>query len=157
MRNVAIISLIFLVLFFSCTDNRENVQCEVVRPEVVVKVSESIKTELKNAINDGDFKAYNTVSNYYILRSNWVEFYYYAQIMAHKYDCPEAHFHLYFFMTQEVSFDGIILGGKNKDSDRLSLYHLLRSYELGFKRSKITIDRVFKNKSIPQANNVLCG
>ncbi len=48
----------------------------------------------KKTIDEGDFKAYAYISNAYLMNTQIYELYYYSLIMANKYKCPQAYYHL---------------------------------------------------------------
>lgn len=92
MKKVFLINCI-VVLIFSCNSDK------------TIKI-ESIKTDAINsdslinqAILTGDTLAYSKVSNYYILHVRGDEFLYNAMAMAHKYNYPEAYFHVYWILA----------------------------------------------------------
>lgn len=115
---------------------------------------DSAKMELAKAINDGDFNAYNRGSNYYIINYHWVDIYYYTFIMANKYNCPEAYYHLYFFMSDRGAVDGINLYSDDEITKNLSYYYLLRSYELNIEYSKNDVAKLFGDK-VPKSTDFI--
>jgi hypothetical protein len=141
---------IFLMLSFACTDKRESQIINVSQEEVA-----DINRELMNAINNGDFESYNLVSNYYILEDKWPEFYFYSLIMANKYNCPEAHYHLYSFLTDKVYIDQVNMYSNDVITRKMSLYHLLKSFELGHEPSKQIVFDIYKKEKVPKARDVL--
>lgn len=155
MNNKIIIYI--LICLFSCTNNKED--------NIPLKASkvyshnnlDSIQEDLKNAINFGNFNSYNKVANHYILKDNWVDFYYYALLMANKHNCPEAHYHLYYFLTQKIIVNEVSLFSNDEYNKKLSLFHLLRSYELGYDKSKRKVKSIYGNHSLPNSLSVLCN
>jgi len=141
---------IFLLLSPACKDKRESQIINVSQEEVAV-----IYGELMNALNNGDFKSYNVASNYYILKDKWPEFYFYSLIMANKYNCPEAHYHVYSFLTDKVYIDQINMYSGDLITRKMSLYHLLKSFELGDEPSKQMVLDIYKNKKVPKASDIL--
>lgn len=145
--------VVIVTVLFSCSKNENQAGSELVCEESLKYRFGDIKKELNKALEHGDFDSYNKVSNYYILSDDWIGFYYYAQLMANKHNCPEAHYHIHYFLTQELTIEGINMYSNDLMTNNLSLYHLLKSYELGYKKSENKIRSIFKNKPIPSAKD----
>lgn len=138
-----LIGSVLVCFLFSCGKEKVN----KVNTEIHSKISVSyINKLLIKSINDGDFKAYNEVSSYYILEDKIPDFYFYALIMANKHECPEAYYHLYTFLTNEILINDINLYSSDERTKHLAIYYLLKSYELGYKEAAPKLEDIFGKK-----------
>ena len=107
----------------------------------------------QKAINQGDFNAYNKIANNYLLKDKYADIYYYSLIMANKYQCPEAYYHLFVIMNDRATLNGINLFSEDYSTKSMSLFYLLKSKELGFEKAQFDIDEIFgRNKKLPKSN-----
>lgn len=91
----------------------------------------------------GDTLAYNTANSISSLSGNFDELYFYQQIMAIKYKYPKAYFDMFNYMHLS----------DNVDLRKLSVYYLLKSCEMGYKRAIYYRSMFFLDeKAIPTAN-----
>lgn len=137
----------------SCNNERKETFVPEVSTQTKLMSSKEATIKLwKKAIGEGDFNAYNEISNAYILESKIYELYYYSLIMANKYKCPEAYYHLFIIMNNKVSIDGLKLYSSDEATKNMSLYYLLKSGELGYSHAQSKIDDVFgENKPVPSS------
>jgi TPR repeat protein len=101
---------------------------------------------LLKAVNGGDSKAYNEFAASFILEERLPELYYYALIMANKYHNGEAYYHLYLILTNTNNIDGVQLGSDDNDTKNLSLYYLMKAYELGNSEAIEKANTIFTQK-----------
>lgn len=120
-------------------------------PKAPVDNHELMDSLITRAILYGDKKAYNEVSNDYYIEGMGEDILYVSMIVADKYNNPEAHFHIYTILNGLRRHEYVdSLGKKTKD---FALYHLLKSYELGYKDAIYEIEEVFgEGKSIPKSS-----
>ena len=143
-------TVVFCVLFLSCSHHAEKKQEGVIDDPKDLELPRKVADSLwRRAINAGDFKAYNEVSNNYWLLLKIPELYYYAQLMANRHECPEAYLHLYDMLTWEGTIDGIELAGKDSVSRNQALFYLLRAYELGEDNAPSYVHKEFGDRIPP--------
>ena len=83
-------TVIFCVFFLSCSHYVEKKLEAVINDSKDLELPRKVADSLwRRAINAGDFKAYNEVSNNYLLILKIPELYYYAQLMANRQECPK--------------------------------------------------------------------
>ncbi len=92
-RTIKILKLftvIFCVFFLSCSHHIEKKLEAVIDDPNDLELPRKVADSLwRRAINAGDFKAYNEVSNNYLLILKIPELYYYALLMANRQECPK--------------------------------------------------------------------
>lgn len=149
-----ILLCLMLILLNSCNNDRKRQFVPEISVHAKLMANKKKVVELwKKAIDKGDFKAYNEVSNAYLLESQIYELYYYSLIMANKYQCPEAYYHLFVVMNDKVSIDGLVLYSNDEMTKNMSFYYLLKASELGYAQAQYKIDEVFgKGKSVPNSS-----
>ncbi|NHN28173.1 hypothetical protein FIA58_021070 [Flavobacterium jejuense] len=134
--------LIFICLIFSSCNLNNNTSISGVdfySKEYESKVNDSIK---KMIIELGDTTVYNESYKIASLSFKGDEFYYYSQVMAVKYNYPDAYYNMFI----NFRYKGIEL-------EKLSIYYLLKAYELGSKKAKNDMKYIFKNKEIPKSDD----
>jgi hypothetical protein len=142
---------------FSCkNEKKKQFVAEIPYHTKLISNKEETFKLWKKAIDDGDFEAYNEISNAYLLESQIYELYYFSLIMANKYKCPEAYYHLFIVMDHRGTINGLNLYSNDETTKNMSLYYLLRSKELGYTRAQFEIDEVFgKGKPTPVSSYYL--
>ena len=152
-REIKILQLftvIFCVFFLSCSHHVEKKLEAVIDDPKDLELPRKVADSLwRRAINAGDFKAYNEVSNNYWLLLKMPELYYYAQLMANRHECPEAYMDLYNMFSSEGTMNGIELAGKDSISRNQSLFYLLRAYELGEESALSYVHKEFGHRVQP--------
>jgi len=140
------ISLVFIsILLFSCSNKKV---------EQYVLNNDSINILIDRAINQGDYKAYNTVHSYYNLDGNTEPFLYNSMIMAHKYNLPAAYYDVYWTLANPIT--GETINDLDLKTRYLALYYLLKSYELGYTNAKYNIQDIFGKKTpLPKSGSYL--
>lgn len=110
---------------------------------------------IDTALDYGDSKAYNKVSNYYLINDMDESFLFPALIMANRYHEPAAYFDVYDILCN-LRYDSH-LDRMDSLSRSMALYYLLKSYELNFSSAKYEVKRIFsiKGKSIPKSNQFI--
>lgn len=106
------------------------------------------------AINEGDFTAYNKISNDYLQRLKNYELYYYALIMANKHQCPEAYEQLYFILTSPALVDGVNMISNDSVTRNQAMFYLLKAYELGSKDAQYSIQDLFGDSISPPKSDI---
>lgn len=151
--------VILLILFTSCLDKKEPIVVKKNYDEkpsyVKMNNNKKVTDSLFNkAIGKGDEKAYNTVSGNYILDENYKDLLYYALIMANKYNTSEAHFHIFLILSN--TNNGKPFNELDNKTKNLALYHLVKSYELGYESAKYSINEVLgKGKTVEKSSYYL--
>ncbi|NQX41260.1 hypothetical protein SAMN05421820_107203 [Pedobacter steynii] len=155
--NVSLLICLVSMLLLSCkNEKKEQFIAEIPHHTKLISNKEETLKLWKKAIHEGDFKAYGEISNAYLLHSQMYELYYYALIMANKYKCPQAYYHLFMIMNDQVTIDGLSLYSNDEATKNMALYYLLKSKELGYTQAQFEIDEVFgKNKPIPASSYYL--
>jgi hypothetical protein len=152
-REIKILQLftvVFCVLFLSCSHHVEKKLEAVIDDPKDLELPREVADSLwRRAINAGDFKAYNEVSNNYWLILKMPELYYYAQLMANRHECPEAYLHLYNLLTLEGTMSGIELAGRDSLSRNQALFYLLRAYELDEENAVSYVHKEFGHRIPP--------
>lgn len=141
-------TIFFVILYGSCINDNSK--------PYIKKDKADIFIHLRSAINEGDGKAYNKAARYFSLERKDTEFYYYSFIMANKHNNPEAYFHLYRILKANRKVNGVDLYGADKNSEKMSLFFLLKSYELGYEQSEFLVKNIFGNDTIPSSKSILC-
>lgn len=148
------ISLLQMV-FFSCSQNEEKKLNPSDRNRIQTGDNRRIEDSLwREALNNGDFRAYNEISNDYLLKLKDVELYYYALIMANKYNCPEAYAHLYMILTKMPSYGGIEMVSKDNTTRSQAIFYLLKANELGHQNSKSDLFEIFHDSISPPKSDI---
>jgi|LSQX01.3.fsa_nt_gb hypothetical protein len=147
--------IIFLLLTFSCENRQYNSSDSIDRFNSTNEEEMSMmKQKLAIALNKGDFKLYNEASNFFLLRGLFPELYFYAFLMANKYNCPEAYYHLYLILTIKIKYNSIVFPANDKSIRSYAYYYLLKSYELGFDTTKIIVKDIFGD-NIPESESFM--
>jgi len=144
-------SLLFLVsmtLFLSCADTNSS-EMEANKIAQVKDTTNDITNNkflfdslIYEAIENKNFKAYDKVYSSYLWKYRDRELLYYSFIMANKHNCPQACYNIFYSLTFPKN-DSIGLKDVDKNTKNLAFHYLLKSYELGHKDSKYTIDKIF--------------
>lgn len=141
---------LFVLFFVSCNLNTNKEQKGVVDDPKDLELPQKVADSLwRRAINVGDFKAYNEVSNNYWLLLKIPELYYYAQLMANRHECPEAYMDLYDMFSWEETINGVELAGKDSVSRNQALFYLLKAYELGEESAVYYVHEEFGDSITP--------
>lgn len=139
--------ILFALFSISCNQKRQEGTVDDPRDlELPRKVADSLWCR---AINEGDFKAYNNISNNYWLVLKMPELYYYALLMANRHECPEAYMDLYDMFSWEGTINGVKLAGKDSISRNQALFYLLKAYELGEKSAIYSVYEEFGDSITP--------
>ncbi len=160
MKKITLIVLALSGLYACQTDPKENQEKQgdtaivSFEPTSPVKNHELMDSLIKRAILYGDDKAYNNVSNDYLIEDMGEDILYVSMIVADKYNNPEAHYHIYSILNDLGNSQYVdSLGKKTKD---FTLYHLLKAHELGYENAKYKIHEIFgKDKEIPKSTYYL--
>lgn len=153
--------LVISNLFLCCTNFNNK---EIENGDVII-INDSTKNVLNNkslldsllfeAIENKNFQAYDVVYSSYLWKYRDRELLYYSFIMANKHNYPKAYFNIFNTLTFPQN-DSVGIKRLDKNTQNLALYYLLKSYELGYKDSKYTIERVYGIKSpIPKSTEYL--
>jgi len=111
---------------------------------------------INKAINFNDTQAYNEIASRYLLANMGQEFFCFALRMAYKNNSAEAYYHVYDIIAYSSPKDSkkYILSMESKTRN-FALFHLLRSYEMGYERSQYEIHKLFGKVNIPQSTTYL--
>lgn len=149
---------LFIVLNISCKHEKKKEGFVAEIPYHIKLLSNRKETDKlwKKAIDKGDTMAYAIISNAYILENRIYELYYYSLIMANKHKCPDAYYHLFYIMNNDMSFNGLSLYSDDVTTRSMALYYLLKSRELGYVEAQYEIDEIFgKGKTVPPSSYYL--
>jgi hypothetical protein len=112
-----------------------------------------VKKLVDSAIINGDTLAYQEAFKDYMVSGHLQEFLYYSIKMAKIHKFGEAYFDTYYIINLNDKKNGYL---SSKDSN-LSLFYLLKAYELGNQTAKDKVKDLFtkKNMKIPSSSSVL--
>lgn len=96
------------------------------------------KENTKKIIEDADTIAYLQSYDNYMFAGYNFEFLYYALVMANKHKYPKAFLDVYKLLNTDE--DNTVV---DENLQKMRLYYLLKSYQLGFKSSKYYIEEEF--------------
>jgi len=145
--------ILIICIFYSCEFKKDNIKQE----DLIVEDSVSSKEfyeenyfenkKLMDSLYDrilkvGDTIAYNEAYNITSVSFNGDKFFYYSEIMAVEYFYPKAYYNMFINFRFKV-----------KELKKLSIYYLLKSYELGYKEAKNDLNFIFKDKEIPKSED----
>lgn len=150
MKRIIMISVVFL---FSCS-KKENNKNNIKEPSMSIS-DKKIDSLLSRSINQGDTIAYNEVSSHYFLEGKETDFFYYAMIMANKFNNKDAHYDAYICLLGEEEgsyLNGISMHNSDETTKNLGMYYLIRSYELGNNKAKSELMQIFSDGKIPNSN-----
>ncbi|MCW8309703.1 hypothetical protein K7A41_00515 [Sphingobacterium sp. InxBP1] len=153
-----LVLLVFLSLIMITGCNHTSVKqnklsdAQYISDEILSK--QQVDSLWRMAINDGDFTAYNKISNYYLQRLKNYELYYYALIMANKHQCPEAYEQLYFILTSPAIVDGVNMVSNDSLTRNQAMFYLLKAYELGSKDAQYSIQDLFGDSIPPTKSDI---
>ncbi|MGJ1269866.1 hypothetical protein ACR78F_20710 [Sphingobacterium spiritivorum] len=139
---------LFIWLFYSCNNrNQDRVIIDSPKQEMLPK--ETLDSLCRRAINEGDFEAYHVLATEFFEQIKNYELYYYALIMANKYQCPEAYENLYIILNTSITINGIKMYSNDRLTEYFSKFYLLKAYELGYDNAKYSIHEAFGDDTIP--------
>lgn len=112
-----------------------------------------MKKLLDSAIIYGDTLSYQEAFKNYLVSEHTQEFLYYSIKMAKIHNYGEAYFDTYYIMNLLDNRNDYI----SREDKNLSLYYLLKAYEMNNLTAKDKINDLFikKNKKIPTSNSIL--
>lgn len=155
MKYLIFVNLLLLMFFFSCSQNNEKKLNPSNINQIQTGGNRRIDDSLwREALNNGNFGAYNEISNDYLLKLKDVELYYYALIMANKYNCPEAYAHLYMILTRIPSYGGIEMVSKDSTTRSQAIFYLLKANELGYQNAKYYLYEEFHDSISPPKSDL---
>jgi hypothetical protein len=145
------IKFIFAIFLFAFSCNKK--ENEVIEHVEVFDNNNSIYNNsiymdsLRNAIlQRGDINAFEKLYDICIHSQNTKEEFYYASIMAKKFNYSKAYYYLYINSRYQQS----------KNLDKFAVYYLLKAYEGGCEDAKYGVEEIFKNEFIPKSEDYLC-
>ncbi len=170
MNRFLIFSLTVFVIFNLLSCNQKEPKVFIPPKDTALKNTDSVSNRaylgeelnqlqlyklIDTALDYGDSKAYNKVSNYYLVNDMDESFLFPALIMANRYHEPAAYFDVYDILCN-LRYDSH-LEGMDSSSRSMALYYLLKSYELNFSSARFEVKRIFstKGKSIPKSNQFI--
>jgi hypothetical protein len=153
------ITIFAACLFYSCSNSTQNTSMN--NDSIPVKETKLANhpdndSLINRAMNFNDSQAYNEVASRYLLSNMGQDFFYFALRMAYKNNSAEAYYHVYDIIAYPSPKDSkeYILNMESKTRD-FALFHLLRSYEMGYERSKYEIHKLFGKDKIPQSSTYI--
>lgn len=146
MKNFVVLFLV-AIFFISCQGHDFNNKTS----NIYLKHQDSIFNLIDNALNNGDFKAYNSAAHYYFIKDKSEDFLFVAITMANKYNNSEACYHVYKILNGTRNQEKIEkLDEKTK---AMALFYLLKSYEMGYAQSKYEVCQIFDTlKYLPKSS-----
>lgn len=149
--NAKITLILALLFMISCRRNK---------PDETIAMNNEFVTEFNNEIwkdsltkritINGDTAAYNKLYITFNFSGHENDWFYYAFIMAHNFDYPDAYMDLYILLRVDSA--------SNLETNKLANYYLLKAYEKGLEDSKSEIRVRFGNNSvIPSSEDYLKG
>lgn len=150
------ITIFAVCLLYSCSNSPHNTSMNndsIPVREIKLTNHSDNDSLINKAINFNDGQAYNEVASRYLLSNMSQDFFYYALRMAYKNNSAEAYYHVYDIIAYTSPKDSkeYILNMESKTRD-FALFHLLRSYEMGYEKSKYEIHKLFGKDKIPQSS-----
>ena len=143
--------IVGLFLFYSCQNKEqkpnESLKDKEENPDEILK---QLKSNVYNeelvakTINTNDTITYHKIANQYLFSHKGKEFFYYALEMAYKNNCSEAYYNIYEIIawsTPKMPKDALNL--MNSKQRNFAIYHLLKSYEMGYDMAKYQIQELF--------------
>lgn len=162
MKNLSIL-FIFLSIV-SCRDKSKKIVDSPVKNSIGALQEENpymvnyenkkrMKKLLDSAIINGDTLSYQEAFKDHMVSGHLQEFLYYSIKMAKIHKFGEAYFDTYYIINLNDKKNGYL---SPKDND-LSLFYLLKAYELGNQTAKDKVKDLFtkKNKRIPNSSSVM--
>lgn len=142
-----------LTFFFSCqNNNKEKVSIDP-HPEEIELNKKEADSLWQKALNTGNFDAYEKISENYLDTYRFYELYYYALIMANKYQCPKAYEHLYYILNESITINGVKMKSSDEITNNMAIFYLLKSIELGNKDAELFWKEDFGDSVPPSKSN----
>ncbi|GAA5084211.1 hypothetical protein GCM10023210_03800 [Chryseobacterium ginsengisoli] len=163
MKNL--LNLIILLLVVSCTDKKNSIDKDSLTKDTTSILKEEnpymenyenkkkMRKLLDSAIINGDTLSYQEAFKDYMVSRHLQEFLYYSIKMAKIHKYGEAYFDTYYIINLNDKKNGYL---SEKDND-LSLFYLLKAYELDNQTAKDKITDLFvkKNLKIPSSSSII--
>jgi len=139
-------------------------QCKNIhqKPDVPIIITDNFSIEesrrkIEKAIDFNDTLSYSQIASDLNLKHFYSDLFYYSLQMANRNNYPDAYFNVYIgfaYSTSKSPKETLLL--MDNKSKNFAIYHLLKSYELGYKNAIYNIDEIFgKIKDIPASNKYL--
>ncbi len=150
------ILLLLAPLTISCNENkRSNIKSEELKVVSITASNILLDTErvkqLTVAAFNGDTIAYNELSMAYADKGFYDDFLFVSMTVAHRYSNSQAMFDVYQCLSA-VPFSTELSDSKiDSVTQKLALFYLLKSYELGYTLAKYKVETVFENQKIPSS------
>jgi len=152
--------LVLFIFFFlaSCQHKKiEKKNIEIAKPEnpsIPIDDKKLINEIIKKAMVNGDTIAYKELRSYFEIETVGDEFLYNSIRMAYRYNFKDAYYDVYWALAHPRT--GETIDELDRNTKDLSLYFLLKSYELGYSKAKYQLDEIYgKGKAIPKSNRYL--
>jgi hypothetical protein len=163
MKNL--LNLLIFLSIVSCTDKNNKVADSPIKDTIsTLKEEENpymvnyenkkrMKKLIDSAIINGDTLSYQEAFKDYMVSGHLQEFLYYSIKMAKIHKYSEAYFDTYYIINLSDKKNGYL---SQKDND-LSLFYLLKAYELNNQTAKDKVKDLFikKNIKIPSSSSVM--
>lgn len=111
---------------------------------------EGLSVKLEKIKLTGDTNAYDELSVAYFMAGDLHSFYYYSLLMANKYNYSRAYLYLYLALSEPYTGQGF--EDLDRKTQRLALFYLLKSAELGDNNAKNVLEERFKDGKIPSSS-----
>lgn len=146
MKLVLLCYSFFWIFCTSCGDNKSNLpqNSQLFFEKPIVPTNDS----LEKVVNRNDTLNYSKLASFYFINHLEGRFLFYAMQMAYKNNFNEAYFHIYYIMVTASNVSRRpkeMIKLMDLKSKSFAIYHLLKSYELGYARAIYAINEVFDN------------
>ncbi len=150
--------LIELLVFSGCKENKKQISQDKTKNSIVDTLSESdplsdvenLYGKLDSIKYTGDTNSYNELSTAYFMANDLHALYYYSLLMANKYNYNRAYLDLYLALSEPFTGEGF--EDLDSKTQKLALFYLLKSAELGNTNAKNVLEERFRDRQIPNSS-----
>jgi len=154
MKNQLLIFLLFFV-FSSCgyknqkKDEKSELSNNISKETYYDKEVRETFKKIREALNVNDTITYNECAAFLELHHFKEDLFFYALQMANKNNYPEAYFHVYTSIAYSTPKDAKeALALMSKKTRNMAIYHLLKSFEMGYDRAKYLIEDILGKEGL---------
>jgi len=153
----SIIYSILVIFLYACNSkNQDSFNKKTLQKNDAITNGKETDSLLRKAINDGNIVCYKKAASIYFNENRYNELYFYAMLMANKHNYSRAYYDLYIIINRKgQKINDIQMYSDDDFTHKLSIYFLLKSYELGLKEARSNLEEVF-GENIPKSEIFLC-